>query len=1380
MVIKYLIVVLGIVCGNLYCNSGTGCTSCSAGYYNYNSISCLSACPQGCGASGSGSTCQSPCTGAIFSVQFYQSRTFASSLVGPFSTQSNLAFNDQSQTTPIPTKERGFYFGSSSVIQSSTIGVLGPDFSLTLAFKAVNCTSGSSCTVFSIKEAGLLFKLEVSSNSMISTWNLVDSSGASSQTLVTDFEFGLWYKVIISSSQGLGTITLSHIYIDTYEYATTSVSYPKEFRNSGSQPVYSFGDTLNNSFIGFIYDASGYNYAVSSYLISVFWIDCNYNEYFLNPQCLPCDPSCSEWPWCVRGGQCSSTRSGVCYSPSCTSCTGYLKSDCSQSNADCWKFCSSCSSTFTCTSCDSRYIMIDNLCLYQPYNWNPTSSLPSISLTFDTFEQYYDGLFQSGHDPSTYYPYHYPQTDDPIPMKNRGIYFNGRSYLKSISPVSMNYKNTFIIWAKPEGQGLQFWNAPSIQLFSVGSASYLLTDTETWIRYNTYKKQNLSGWNFYVYTIDFSGQATTSTIIVNTNSYSYLTMSGYALYDIKTTVYILGEGFLYSLNAYNSIVSNPASYYSSAACVGGVCLWTCDYFQYFDGSSCQDCSPSCTGGCIGANSCTDCSGSGCLTCSGFNSAACESYASSSCSPVWSASMVYNGCCSSSCATCDGPFDFSCLSCAAGQGLLNKMCVTACPTGYSLCEGECVQATPVVAEFTFDTIYDTYRDTEHNVTLSTGATNSFYPELLPSDPIPATSRGLYFRGTSYMTSSDLHLSTSFTIAFWIRLKHNGVLFTKNHLQTTLAYNINLDITTVSSFSCFNWLANEWDQIIIQVWSGQDGKINALVASLSSKMGTYTGGYDGFLDTASPITLGNAGNSFYGFIYRFNVYNALLDLSTLSSDTVCTHGMISSCLWDCDIEYYWNGDSCTDCESKCDYGCRAPDYCNICYDVECHYCHDYTSPCDTCKNNASMWAQCQCDPHFYWNLSHEACLPCDSACYLCTGPLKSDCVDCLDSNCVECANYDYNSCTLCSYFYEAIEGRCNACNSTQYYDNKNNTCGNCTLPCYTCQSSSLCSSCIEHAYFSDVGTCSCDLGYSFGGSSCNRNSFRALYSISNQNVIKITFTEPLGGGLKSSDMTVRVDANTVDITLNKIDSSTWTLELNLQIQPTDSSRVYVNITAVLVSSLNSLFVNQPYSALLFVVSKDNTAQGVLQATSLAKAALGLAMSTVLGSSILMVNPQSFFFFLQTLELYYYVLIYACDLSPTLNAFLNALNGPSYIPEPFGYMIPDSEGVALTGKINDFGYNTNLILLNSGVNLSCLVILALLLPVSYGLSKVPWKWFSGKMKQCFSSYKYCVVSRCFIQMFLEFLINSCIGIYFTQFGNTAQIVDFILCCVLLVRII
>ena len=1393
--IGVLLAMLYSVAGvNYQCNADP-CTSCAGGLHLYNSTSCVTTCPTGFTSAVGVCTCTAPCTPNIFSVQFYQHLDFTTNTIPGFTSSLVTYFSDQTRLSPIPTKDRGFYFDVTSSIASTASLVVGPDFSLTLVFRVSDCTLVGNCLILSITDPTQFLKIEVNSGQLISTWTLAPSSSGIPSTLAivtTDFEFDQWQRVIFGSSQADGHVTLSHTYLQTYEYATTFTTINSyEFLNQGSA-VFTFGSTTSTSFKGFLYDSIANNYVVTTYSTSLFLIDCKYNEYYLNPQCLPCDASCPLWPWCTHAGVCPATTSGACYSKSCLTCSGYQYSQCltcSNGNApgacDCWKFCLTCLSgmasdnTFTCLTCDPRYTLIDGLCIYTPYNWNIVD--PAISLTFNTFEQYYDNLFQSGYDGSTYAPYHNPDNDDPYPAVSRGLYFPAYAILKSISKISMSIQNTFLIWAMPEGQGFNFWNSPSMLLFGTGSGSYLLTDSYTWTRFNTYTVSSTSSWTFYSFIHSYSAGVTTITILLNNSPFSTTTVNGYALYDISTIIYIIGEGFLYSLNAYNSAISNPTAEYQNSACgTGGVgtCLMNCEFNQYYDGTSCESCDSGCTSGCVQGGGCSFCASPNCLVCSGFGAGDCTSTSNSTCGVVW-VDGTYNNCCNGACESCDGPFDYSCTVCAAGKLVLGSICVSECPDQTYQYGMSCQAGNDPVADFTFDTIYAVYQDTLHGMNLTTGNSTNIYPELLPSDPIPATSRGLYFTLTSYMTSTPVHLSTNFTIIFWIKHKTGGILLKKNTLQITTGSTISVGITGTSKFVSPGYDSSyEWTQTALTVWNGKDSTIYGLISTLEEKTYSYHGSYDFFIDSPSSITLGDASNSFIGFIYRFQVYNTVFDISTLSADTVCTPGISFGCLWDCDIEYYWNGYSCCLCDTNCEFGCKDTGYCNICPDIECHHCHDYVSTCDLCKDHASLHGDCKCNSHYYWALDQESCLPCNSNCVLCNGPTMYDCESCADSNCLDCFDHSTESCTQCEKNYQVVNNVCVMCNNTEYYDVADETCNVCVPPCQSCNSDTNCKSCIANSHITGDGACVCDTGYSLT-TYCQRNTFTPLFSISNQNVIQIFFTEPLSSDLQTSDMQVNISTSTISITLTKVDQSTWKIKLNLA-DPPVNSRVYVNITSILISSLNSLLVDKPYSALLFDVPPDNTVKQVAQTTIIAKNTMASVLGVVVGSSMLMFNPSGFFFFLQALEMYYYVLIYAVQISPELYAFLSILSIPSLVPSPLSYIIPYSIGVQLTGKLNDFGYNCNLFLLNSGISLITIVTTALAFPIFYGLSKVEWRWLMNKMTKTVDSYKYGVFSRLYIQMFLEFLLNSSIGMYYTQMANGVQVFDAIFCGIISVRII
>ena len=206
-------------------------------------------------------------------------------------------------------------------------------------------------------------------------------------------------------------------------------------------------------------------------------INCEFNQYYIpsSASCVACTGCAQTWPWCAISG-CTS-----CYSTLCTACTGFGYSyctACSNSNTapDCVTglHCTTGSGLFTCTTCNSGYTLIDGLCLIPPYGYNSGALLtPVIAINFNTFEQYYGGIFQSGSSATTWGPFNSPSTDDPIPVAGRGMYFDGVSrYMASTSNVVMNYQSSVAAWVYSLSSGTPIMST-SLFLYSSNSNAKL-------------------------------------------------------------------------------------------------------------------------------------------------------------------------------------------------------------------------------------------------------------------------------------------------------------------------------------------------------------------------------------------------------------------------------------------------------------------------------------------------------------------------------------------------------------------------------------------------------------------------------------------------------------------------------------------------------------------------------------------------------------------------------------------------------------------------------------------------------------------------------------------------------------------------------------------
>ena len=216
---------------------------------------------------------------------------------------------------------------------------------------------------------------------------------------------------------------------------------------------------------------------------------------------------------------------------------------------------------------------------------------------------------------------------------------------------------------------------------------------------------------------------------------------------------------------------------------------------------------------------------------------------------------------------------------------------------------------------------------------------------------------------------------------------------------------------------------------------------------------------------------------------------------------------------------------------------------------------------------------------------------------------------------------------------------------------------------------------------------------------------------------------------------------------------------------------------VSISNSILATDSLTINLFGEAYSDFTNTLSQLRNYSKVGMIVGLSTALCTSVINLDPVSFFNFLNSAEIFTYVLVYQVDINPVLSAFLGETQVNSMIPNPFNYLIDSRDGVQLTGKINTFGNNTNLILLNSGVNLGILALLILSSFVIYCLRKFRKNWHQKTMKRVRVYFKYGVFSRLWLQTCLEVSFNSAIGIIFTNLSNTVQLLDFSFCCIMIV---
>ena len=396
----FCVILITIAYANIDCIDSV-CSSCTIGYL-HNSISCLTMCPTG--YTQSQEVCTSTANLNVFTLYFFEYTLFNGINIGQFFTPSNIPFSSQSELTPIPTFHQGFYFTSSSSLNSIGAGwILSPTSSLNLYFLA-----SSPGTIFQVFDGSTLVLSFLLTQSTVELSLILSNSlqQASLHTFTFQFPFPTaWAGLSVSSIQanGLFSVTVS---------SQTSSMPGYEFRYQSNQLSYYIGDpsASGQGYQGFIYYLSLDNQVRLDAFLTWPGYQESVNEYTFgwNPV-QSCSSSCTNtWPWCIRAS-CS-----VCYSDNCKSCNGYGLDECTvcadsqNSPPACGLSGFHCYSgeMFNCLECYENYSLIDGLCLNGiPYGYNPdTLSSPVVDIKFSTIQQYYGRMFSSGLNSATYSP----------------------------------------------------------------------------------------------------------------------------------------------------------------------------------------------------------------------------------------------------------------------------------------------------------------------------------------------------------------------------------------------------------------------------------------------------------------------------------------------------------------------------------------------------------------------------------------------------------------------------------------------------------------------------------------------------------------------------------------------------------------------------------------------------------------------------------------------------------------------------------------------------------------------------------------------------------------------------------------------------------------
>ena len=1138
-------------------------------------------------------------------------------------------------------------------------------------------------------------------------------------------------------------------------------------------------------------------------------ITCNVYQYYNSymQTCLNCEPTC---PYCTRWGTCS-----YCSDILCDSCDSFVDSctaidwdpcidpmSLSMSNSSCCSLnCGECygDQYYECSACRPPLFLLAQVCVkacplgfttknqacIPISNYVLNMTLDTLNGTF-TFED--NVTLTSGNNTSFY---SILAINDPIPSFGRGYYFTNTSIMRT-NPINISYNFTLAFWIKILSPGIIYTKS--------------LTQLTTNVNHTVVSIGNSIHSNFTPVQLNKWTIITLQAVTIINGKFNIslaFPPSNYTSYYITTTILndtlseiIFGNysnsfvGFLWRFQLYTwfPLVSSFTTY----MCLNSFktnCYWDCNFTQYLNNSACSFCKNECDKGCVGGTYCNLCNDPRCYNCSDYfgecyqcidnawldigscqcnelyywdiplescqkcsmlcynctgpsdnqcTSCRANNYLSNSkciCENSFYFDISINGCtrCNSTCLGCtDGNF-YSCISCYNGLLLFNKMCVELCPIGYFNDSKYCYPSynNSAAISYTFLGMESILIDSISNIPCLISTGMNLYPNYSISDPIATSNRGLYFRGNgSYISfpkpysDSFILFGPNFYISIWINPSHqSGTLFYKNN--TTTNKDIFLMQITKSTLICkllinstFEWFyplntfnINSWNNLLISV-SYDLGTAISITTNKIYYLLRYLSVVP-FVDILnSSLIIGayqNFTSNYQGFIYGINIYTYNPNINELV--------VLGSSCQGCDI-----------CPGN-----------TICY-----------NPCNISSFNRA-----------------SACIPCKLDClYGCTS--SNSCNLCNDVNCYNCSSFGENSCKECYPGYELQNKKCAACNNTSYYDPSSKSCLLCTGLCVTCYSIDNCTSCINNSYVASNDSCQCIQGY-HEDLICIRNYFYALLTISSTNSVTIIFSEPLELNLTSHDIKVYIGKiEQTAFTLLWIDVYSYLLTVNFSTSIIQGTELTINFTNTLISSLNSELFSKSLSIYLFGVVTNDLVTEVNTLIEHSKNGITSGFASAIGLSMLNLNPNAFFNFLNAAQIYSYIALYQVEVDPLLIQFLSSISINSMFPSFMTYVIPSDAGQQLNSKFTNFGYNNNIFLLNSGVNISILICIVGILPIICALKIIKNKTISRLVNKTIEQFKFSVFLRFFIQSYLDFLLNSFIGMIYMTPYTYVEIID------------
>ena len=378
-------------------------------------------------------------------------------------------------------------------------------------------------------------------------------------------------------------------------------------------------------------------------------------------------------------------------------------------------------------------------------------------------------------------------------------------------------------------------------------------------------------------------------------------------------------------------------------------------------------------------------------------------------------------------------------------------------------------------------------------------------------------------------------------------------------------------------------------------------------------------------------------------------------------------------------------------------------------------------------------------------------CISICSIASFPYQNECFNCLNNctygcitniscnlcyqeNCYVCNSFE-NNCISCDTVYINYNGICKTCPNGKYY--LNNYCEKCPELCTSCDSNIKCNDCINNSYINANNMCECFPGYY--GNECIRHFFTAVLTVDTYDNVSIIFSEPLMNDLTNNDIIVTIlDIIQTPQIIGNSDKTNFDLVISYKHDINNHTQIIVTFINMLLSTQYSVLSTTSTSIFLFEYHLNDVSAEVLLTKTIAKNTMIAGTSASLGLSLMNMDIKSFFHFRNSAEIFGSILLLDADIDPIIIALLSSIRSTSSLPSILLTIINPNDGENVSAQIQNFGYDTSLLLINTGMHFMMFILFIILYPLVSVLQNLKINFINKAIRSILVLYQYEIFLR------------------------------------------